>query len=215
LPDGNIEYAGRIDDQVKIRGYRIELGEIESTLEQSGLVKQAVVLAKEDGQGIKRLVGYLVADGEPDKRAIHDYLQKRLPEYMIPALWVTQQQMPVTSNGKIDRKALPDPEIGESLQQEYVAPRNEIEQALADIWQELMGIERIGVYDNFFERGGHSLLAMRVISAIRKKLTVSIPVHMLFRFTCISDLSKYIELEMPKNNDLKERNTEIFKIIDV
>jgi amino acid adenylation domain-containing protein/non-ribosomal peptide synthase protein (TIGR01720 family) len=215
LPDGNIEYIGRVDDQVKIRGYRIELGEIESLLEQSGLVKQAVVLAKEDTQGTKRLVGYVVVNGEMDKRVLQDYLQKRLPEYMVPGLWVALQQLPVTSNGKINKKALPDPEIGESSQQEYVAPRNETERVLADIWQELMGVERIGIYDNFFERGGHSLLAMRVISAIRKRLMVSVPVHMLFRFTSISDLSKYIELEMPKNGDLKERNTEIFKIIDV
>ena len=192
LADGNIEYLGRKDDQVKVRGYRIELGEIESVLTQSGLVKQAVVLAKEDKQGTKRLVGYIIPEGTFDKQAIQAYLQAKLPDYMVPALWVELEQIPLTPNGKIDKKALPDPELADITAQ-YVAPRNETEQKLAAIWQELLGIEQAGINDNFFELGGHSLLAMRVVSAIRRELNVELNIRDLFVQPTIAGLAAYLD----------------------
>jgi amino acid adenylation domain-containing protein len=211
-PDGNIEYLGRIDDQVKLRGYRIELGEIENVLNDSEQVSQVVVLAKGDSDN-KRLVGYVVPQGMFDKQVLQNYLSTKLPEYMVPALWVELERLPLTPNGKIDRKALPDPELVDRSTA-YVAPRNETEAKLAEIWRELLGVERVGIYDNFFELGGQSLLAMRAVSLIRKKLLVSIPIQMLFRFASISDLSKYLELEILAISDLEKKDTE-FDIVDI
>jgi amino acid adenylation domain-containing protein len=193
LPEGNIEYLGRMDDQVKIRGYRIELGEIESVLNKSELVSQAIVLAKEDGIGNKRLVGYIVSEGTFDKQAVQGYLGTKLPEYMIPAIWVELDRLPLTPNGKIDRKALPDPELTDVVT-EYVAPRNETEEKLASIWQNLLVIDRVGIYDNFFERGGHSLLAMRVVSAIRKELDIEVAIKDLFVYSTIASLAAHLDL---------------------
>jgi len=211
-PDGNIDYMGRRDDQVKIRGYRIELGEIESVLNTSELVSQGVVLAKEDKQGNKRLVGYLVPEDKFDQQSIQNYLSIRLPEYMVPGIWVKLESLPLTTNGKVDRKALPDPEMN-AITAEYVAPRNETEAALVQIWQQLLQMERIGVNDNFFELGGHSILVMRAVAAIRKELSVSIPVDMLFQFTSISGLSKYLEIQA--SGSLQEENTDEFDIVNI
>ncbi|MCW3113559.1 MAG: Non-ribosomal peptide synthetase component, partial [Segetibacter sp.] len=194
--DGNIEYLGRIDDQVKVRGYRIELGEIESVLLQSGLVNQVVVTAKEDKSGNRHLVGYVIAEGAFDKQAAARYLQGKLPEYMIPGQWISLESFPLTPNGKIDRKALPDPDGSALATNKYVAPTNEIQLTLVEIWKELLGVERVGIEDNFFELGGHSLLAMRMVAAIKKKFNMSIPIQALFQFTRISDLSNYLEWEV-------------------
>ena len=131
---------------------------------------------------------------------------------MVPALWVEQQSIPLTPNGKFDRKALSDPGSLDIVKS-YIGPRNATETALAQIWQELLGLERVGIYDDFFELGGHSLLAMRVVSYIERDLSVSIPINMLFQFTTISDLSKYLEIQAIGN--LQERNTDIFKVLDV
>jgi amino acid adenylation domain-containing protein len=214
LPDGNIEYMGRIDDQVKIRGYRIELGEIESVLNESEQVNQAVVLAKEDINGNKRLVGYVVPKEEFNKQEIQDYLSTKLPDYMVPAIWVELESIPLTPNGKIDRKALPNPEL-QSIVTEYVAPRNATEQALANIWQELLGLERVGIYDEFFELGGNSLLAMRVVSYIKRDLFVSIPIRTLFRFTTINDLSKYFDFKIQALGIKEESDTDGFDVFDL
>ncbi|MHA4812677.1 non-ribosomal peptide synthetase, partial [Flavitalea flava] len=161
--DGNIGFLGRVDDQVKIRGYRVELGEIGTVLSQSALVRSAVVVMKEDGSGNKRLVGYVVPEGEgeegewPQRRQeLQGYLRSRLPDYMVPAFLVAMTELPLTANGKIDKQALPDPEADERLQSRYQAPRNELERQLAAIWEELLGVDRIGIHDNFFELGGHS-----------------------------------------------------------
>ena len=213
LVNGEIEFLGRIDDQVKIRGYRIEPGEIENILMQSGLVRKAVVLAKEDTYGTKRLISYIVAEGEFDKQAVQEYLLGKLPAYMIPSAYIELAEFPLTPNGKIDKNALPDPGYGDMTVQEYVAPQNETEQALALIWQELLGLEQVGIYDNFFELGGDSILAMRVVSSIKKRLLVSIPIHMLFQLTSISDLSKYIQINIKP--DSQEKSTTSFKILDV
>jgi acyl-CoA synthetase (AMP-forming)/AMP-acid ligase II/aryl carrier-like protein len=178
LHDGNLEYLGRIDDQVKIRGYRIEPGEIESVLLESGLVSQAVVVAlpvlavpslrREDKQGTKRLVAYVVSEGAFDKQTVISYLHGKLPDFMVPALWVQLTHLPLTPNGKIDKKALPDPDAGWLSANEYAAPRNEPESKLVQVWQELLGTERIGIDDNFFELGGDSIITIQVVSRARR-----------------------------------------------
>ncbi|MGI8634584.1 MAG: condensation domain-containing protein, partial [Segetibacter sp.] len=195
LADGNIEYLGRIDDQVKIRGYRIELGEIENVLLQSGLVSQAVVVAKADATGNKRLVGYTVSDAEIDKQTISTYLHSKLPDYMVPGLWVQLDRLPITPNGKIDKKALPEPDAAELSGHQYVAPRNELEEKLAAIWQQVLNIERAGIEDNFFELGGHSLLAMRLTSAVRKELQAEVAIKDLFLYPTIAQLAEVIKAE--------------------
>ncbi|MEO7585214.1 MAG: amino acid adenylation domain-containing protein, partial [Ferruginibacter sp.] len=193
LPDGNIEYLGRIDEQVKIRGFRIELGEIETVLEQSDMVSQAVVLAKEDKQFSKQLVGYIIPNGPFEREAVANYLKTRLPEYMVPALWVEMETMPLTPNGKINRKALPDPDISGLIENNYVAPQNAMEETLAAIWQRLLGLEQVGTQDNFFEIGGHSLMAMRVASAIRKELQVELAIKDLFSNHTIALLANHLQ----------------------
>ena len=212
LPNGNIAYIGRVDEQVKIRGYRVELGEIERVLQEYTAIEQAVVLAKEDAESNKKLVGYVVSRGGFDREVVLAYLKEKLPEYMIPAVWVVLDAFPLTSNGKIDRQALPDADMSTSAAQDYVAPSTEIEVALAGIWQELLGVTVIGIYDDFFELGGHSLMAMRMVAHIESRLAVSVPVKVLFQFTCISDLSKYIALQF---NSSPEESTTAFTLYDV
>ncbi|SFE91411.1 non-ribosomal peptide synthase domain TIGR01720/amino acid adenylation domain-containing protein [Chitinophaga sp. CF118] len=192
LPDGNMEYLGRLDDQVKIRGFRIELGEIESVLQDYPLVSQAVVVAKSDDRGIKRLIGYVVPAGNLDRDVLVAYLKERLPEYMVPVIF-TLEQLPLTANGKIDKKALPD--LTSEALHTYTAPRNKNEQLLADIWQRLLGVEQIGIYDNFFERGGHSLLVIRLTAAIRKEMGVELQVKEVFMHPTIDALLAYLQLQ--------------------
>jgi amino acid adenylation domain-containing protein/non-ribosomal peptide synthase protein (TIGR01720 family) len=168
LPDGNIEYQGRLDEQVKIRGYRIELGEIENVLIQSRMVAQAVVVVREDKENHKTLVAYIVPDGEFDKAAIVAYLQRKLPEYMLPSRWITVESFKLTSSGKIDRKALPNPDEKVEQSSEYEAPQSELEQKLVEVWQDLLEVDQLGVQDNFFEMGGDSILTIQVVSRMRK-----------------------------------------------
>ncbi|PSL45611.1 non-ribosomal peptide synthase protein (TIGR01720 family)/amino acid adenylation domain-containing protein [Chitinophaga niastensis] len=195
LPDGNVECLGRIDDQVKIRGYRIELGEIESVLQQCELVKQAVVAGKADSAGNKRLIGYIVPAGEFDREGTIAFLQSRLPEYMVPAMWVTMENLPLTANGKINKKALPEPEADVLLKTVYVAPRNATEQTLVNIFLILLKVERVGIYDDFFALGGHSLLAIRVVSAIRKQLGVEISIRTVFNHPTVAALSAQLSTQ--------------------
>ncbi|MEP7253698.1 MAG: amino acid adenylation domain-containing protein, partial [Ginsengibacter sp.] len=193
LPDGNIEFIGRVDNQVKIRGYRIELGEIENVLQECELVSQGVVLAKEDKQGNKRLLAYIVPQDEFDREGIYNYLKEKLPEYMLPAVMIEIAELPLTANGKVDRKALPDPEAGEVQSGVYIAPTNDVEQKLAEIWQEVLEVDQVGVHDDFFELGGHSLLAIRLISMIRKELGFEVKIGDVFDYPTIALLSKRIE----------------------
>jgi acyl-coenzyme A synthetase/AMP-(fatty) acid ligase/aryl carrier-like protein len=166
--EGLIEFQGRIDTQVKVRGYRIELGEIEAALASHAAIKEAVVLAREDTPGDKRLVGYVVASGEaPTAIELKEHLASQLPHYMVPAAFVTLDQLPLTPNGKVDRKALPAPERS-GLEAEYVAPRTPTEETLAQIWADVLKLERVGIHDNFFELGGHSLLAVTLIERMRR-----------------------------------------------
>ncbi|ELP95592.1 non-ribosomal peptide synthetase SyfA, partial [Pseudomonas syringae BRIP34876] len=171
LADGNIEYLGRNDDQVKIRGFRIELGEIEARLIRHPQVQQAVVMAREDVPGDKRLVAYYtsaVSDGTLDIGVLRSQLQALLPDYMVPAAYVRLESLPLTPNGKLDRNALPAPDQSSVISHEYVAPIGDIETAIAEIWQDLLSIEQVGRHDHFFELGGHSLLAVSLIGRMRQ-----------------------------------------------
>ncbi len=169
--DGNIEFVGRIDDQVKIRGFRIELGEIEAVLHEQPAVNHARVIVREDLPGDRRLVAYIVPVREPAPLVeICDYLKDKLPSYMIPVL-VTLRELPLTPNGKLDRRALPPPERTESVEA-FEAPRDSIELVLAEVWKEVLGLERVGIYDNFVDLGGHSLTALQVVARLRSRLGV-------------------------------------------
>jgi len=192
LTDGNIAYIGRIDNQVKIRGYRIELGEIESTVLQSELVKQCVVIAREDNEGNKRLIGYIVPDKKYSKEAIAVYLKSRLPAYMIPVFWVELNSLPLTANGKVNRKALPEPDFSSVATIGYVAPSSPIEIRLAAIWKKLLQLEKVGIHDNFFHIGGHSLLAVRLINDIKKETGKSLQVSELLEYSSIEKLARVI-----------------------
>lgn len=194
LPDGSIAYEGRIDEQVKIRGFRIELGEIESVLQKCEGVSQAVVTVLTDEDGGKRLIGYVVADGTYDQENIMEFLKQKLPDYMIPSMLVELESLPLTANGKVNKKELPAPEGGSQADQGYVAPRNETEQALALIWQKILKIEQIGVYEDFFKLGGHSLLAIRLIGTIRDQMKLEVTVKAMFENTTIAALAEYLQV---------------------
>jgi hypothetical protein len=167
--DGNIEFVGRSDAQVKIRGYRIELGEIEARLLEHPEVREAIVLAREDVPGEKRLVAYYTGmeGGGVGAEQLRSHLEAALPAYMVPVAYVKLERLPLTPNGKADRKALPAPEGDVYSHREYEAPQGEIEEAIEQIWRELLNVDRVGRHDNFFELGGHSLLAITVIEKMR------------------------------------------------
>ncbi|WP_035057026.1 non-ribosomal peptide synthetase [Andreprevotia chitinilytica] len=194
LPDGRIEYLGRIDQQVKLRGFRIELGEIEASLTALPAVRDVVVLAREDEPGDKRLVAYLVANAAGkaiDVFTLREALLQRLPDYMIPAHFVVLDQLPLTSNGKVDRKALPAPERNRD-EASFVAPRNATEAQLAAIWAEVLKLDRVGVHDNFFELGGHSLLATQLVSKVRQHFGIELALRTLFAEPTVAALSKHL-----------------------
>ncbi|WP_235941328.1 non-ribosomal peptide synthetase [Paenibacillus puerhi] len=188
LPDGNIEFFGRVDNQVKIRGFRIELGEIEARLLGHPDVKEAVVLARENEQNEKYLSAYLVLRPGASISDIRAYLKSNLPDYMIPPYLTKLAQMPLTSNGKIDRKSLPEPDLNSQRADDYEAPRNEVEAKLADIWSEVLGAANIGITDNFFDLGGDSIKAIRVVSKLQK-FGYKLEVKELFSHSSIKEVS--------------------------
>ncbi|MFC7519028.1 amino acid adenylation domain-containing protein, partial [Herbaspirillum sp. GCM10030257] len=189
LPDGSIAFLGRNDQQVKLRGFRIELGEIEAALLEQDGIREAVVLAREDRPGDKRLVAYLTTDAQLDTEALRVSLQATLPEYMVPAAYVQLDTLPLTPNGKLDRQALPAPEGDAYASHAYEAPVGEVETALAAIWAEVLGVEQVGRHDNFFTLGGHSLLAVKVASRVRQVLGVELGVTELFAHASLSLLA--------------------------
>ncbi|AOX00546.1 hypothetical protein BJP34_14815 [Moorena producens PAL-8-15-08-1] len=219
LPDGNIEFLGRIDNQVKIRGYRIETGEIQGILNENPKVKETVVVAREDNSGNKGLVAYIVLLSETPEGSqteqigkLKQYLKERLPEYMIPSGFVLLPQLPLTPNGKVDRKALPVPDVTSSVSTEYVAPQTETQKALAEIWQEVLGIEQVGIHDNFFDLGGHSLTAVKLVSKISTNFNISLPVKTLFLHPTMAELSNSItEVIKNKNVYRQQNNQSIYK----
>ncbi|WHS56692.1 amino acid adenylation domain-containing protein [Pseudomonas brassicacearum] len=205
LPDGNIEYLGRNDDQVKIRGFRIELGEIEARLAQHDAVKEAVVLAREDVPGEKRLVAYFTThsvDEMADIETLRTHLLEQLPEYMVPAAYMRLDALPLTPNGKLDRKALPAPDHSAVIVREYEAPQGEVEASIARIWEDLLKLEQVGRHDNFFELGGHSLLAVKMIERMRQ-VDLSVDVRVLFGQPTLAALAAavggYREVVVPAN----------------
>jgi acyl carrier protein len=189
--DGTIEFMGRGDTQVKLRGFRIELGEIEAVLARHDAVRTAVAAVR--GQaGEQRLVAYAVRAGEVTGSELRAHLERSVPAHMVPQAFVFLDALPLTPNGKIDRKALPEP--GEILgEREYVAPASEIEHAIARIWQEVLGVERVGVHDHFFELGGHSLLATRVLSRINQAFDVGLRLTDVFRVHTVAALASLVE----------------------
>jgi amino acid adenylation domain-containing protein len=193
MADGTLEYLGRLDGQVKVRGFRIELGEIEARLTEHPEVREAVVLAREDVPGERRLVAYVV--GEADADAVRAHLRQSLPEHMVPAAYVYLQALPLTPNGKLDRKALPAPELT-SAADRYVAPRTPVEEALAEIWAEVLRLERVGVTENFFELGGHSLLATRVVSRVRELFGVELSLRSLFEGPTLAEMAGRVEVAL-------------------
>jgi amino acid adenylation domain-containing protein len=197
-PDGNIEYLGRIDDQVKIRGFRVELGEVEAALAEHPAVCQAVVLARDDALGDKRLVAYVVLDTDRslDQSTVRTELRSRLPDYMIPSHFITLPALPLTPHGKCDRMALTKMEgVVLAVGTEYVAPRNELEYQLTAIWQKVLDQERVGIHDNFFDLGGHSLLAARLAVEIEKLLHRKLPIAILFQSPTVESLARWLTEE--------------------
>ncbi|MDP3846050.1 MAG: amino acid adenylation domain-containing protein [Pseudomonas sp.] len=190
LADGAIEYLGRIDQQVKLRGFRIELGEIEARLQSHPAVRQALVLVREDRPGDRRLVAYLVAHAEaPAIDALREYLAETLPDYMLPAAFVSLPTLPLSPNGKLDRKALPLPEYG-SDGAALTLPRTAQERALAQVWQAVLGLESLGIHDNFFALGGHSLLATQLVARLRRQLGVELPLRAVFEAPTIAQMAE-------------------------
>ncbi len=215
LPDGNIEFAGRNDHQVKIRGFRIELEEIEARLTEHRGVAEALVLAREDTPGNKRLVAYYTS-GEtnnqsdvPGADVLRSHLAASLPEYMVPAVYMRLDSLPLTPNGKLDRKALPVPGEHAYAMRGYEAPRGETETALSEIWAEVLQVKQVGRNDNFFELGGHSLLVVRVAARIRSILNAEVSIGDLFVRPTLTSLAEHvIDLQFEQLDT--ERLTEMF-----
>jgi len=193
--NGEIEFLGRNDQQVKVRGFRIEPGEIEARLAEHPAVREAVVVAREDGED-KRLVAYFTIRQEaaPDVDELRRHLARHLPEYMVPVAYVSLVQLPLTSNGKLDRKALPAPDAKAFAQTAYSPPQGEVEQSLAAIWSELLGLERVGRHDHFFDLGGHSLLATQVMVRVQQRFSMELPLRVLFDAPTISGIAERIEV---------------------
>jgi amino acid adenylation domain-containing protein len=202
LPSGDIEFCGRIDHQIKLHGYRVELGEIEGALRAQGGVREAVVLAREDASGDKQLVAFISASAahpalfadELTAATLREYLKGRLPPYMVPSAFVLMQSLPLTANGKLDRQALAAlPLDAPQPARELVAPRSETEKALAAIWSELLKLEAIGIHDDVFDLGAHSLMAMKALTRIREVFDVSLALRNLFEQPTIAGLAQMID----------------------
>ncbi|WP_425433911.1 amino acid adenylation domain-containing protein, partial [Marininema mesophilum] len=190
LPDGNLEFLGRIDNQVKIRGFRIELGEIEGALNEISSIQESVVMVQEYDRGDKRLVAYVVGEGSVAEWKAH--LSDQLPSYMVPAYFVVLDAFPLTSNGKIDRKALPIPD-GKQVGGQYIAPRTPLEELVVSVWEPILGLENIGAQDSFFELGGHSLLATQVASRLQEAFQIELSIRELFAYPTVEALATRLD----------------------
>ena len=202
LPDGNINFIGRIDNQVKVRGFRIELGEIEAVLNAHPQVKQAVVIVQENISGEKSLIAYLVLNQSLKINELREFIKQKLPDYMVPNAFVTLDTLPLTPNGKIDRKALPAGNEKITREGEYVAPRSHREEIIANIFANLLGVEKIGIHDNFFNLGGHSLLATRLMSRLREAFSLEIPLRTLFEYSTVAELEAKLTSLQATNSGL-------------
>jgi len=193
--DGEMEFLGRRDQQIKIRGFRIELGEIESALVANKAVREAVVLVREDVPGERRLVAYIVPAQQPAPTTteLHSFLKEKLPEYMLPSAFVMIDELPLTRNGKLNRQALPAPDASRpALTSSYLAPATELERRIAEIWQDVLGVDRIGMSDNFFELGGHSLLLVQLHGKMNETLRHEVSIVDLFKYPTIASLAAHL-----------------------
>jgi surfactin family lipopeptide synthetase A len=207
LPDGTIEFLGRTDHQVKIRGFRVELGEIEAVLSQHQGVKEVAVVAREDTPEDKRLVAYVGPSQNscPTPYELRSFLKQKLPEQMVPSAFVILDALPLTPNGKIDRKALPAPDQNRpEFQQSFVVPRTPVEKLLAEIWAEVLKVERVGIHDNFFDLGGHSVLATQVVSRLREASHMDVLLRALFEAPTIAELALRIEPSTSEGSELED-----------
>jgi acyl carrier protein len=201
--DGEMEFLGRRDQQVKIRGYRIELGEIESALVANRAVHDAVVILREDVPCDKRLVGYIVPEEQPAPTTseLHSFLKDKLPAYMVPSAFVMLDALPLTPNGKLNRRALPAPDVSRpTLATSYLAPATELERRIAEIWQDILGVDRVGMRDNFFELGGYSLLVVRLHGRLNEILEQELSIVELFRYPTIASLAAHLGKDQDKNS---------------
>ncbi|MEG4595033.1 amino acid adenylation domain-containing protein [Microcoleus sp. F8_C2] len=205
LPDGNIEFIGRIDNQVKIRGFRIELGEIEAVLSQHPGVRETAVITKDFVAGDKQLVAYVVPqeEGSPTITDLRHFLKHKLPDYMVPGAFVVLEALPLTPNGKVDHRALPAPDWRKELEESFVAPRTPIEEMLASIWGNILLIDSVGVHDNFFTLGGHSLLATQVISRVRDTISIELPLRSLFEAPTIVEFASRVEIALKSGKSVE------------
>ncbi|MNO56717.1 Gramicidin S synthase 2 [compost metagenome] len=199
LPDGTVEFIGRIDNQVKIRGYRIEIGEIEKMLMELDDVNEALVVVAESSDHQKYLCAYVGSNVKLNSQDLKAHIASKLPDYMVPSRYAVLERLPLTPNGKIDRRALPLPESVQMVRNEYAAPRNEVEARLAELWQQVLSVEQIGIHDNFFELGGHSLKAIQIVSKARES-GISISLNQLFQEQTISGLSRMIADNAPSSH---------------
>ncbi len=192
--DGSVEFLGRRDNQVKLHGFRIELQEIESVLEAHSQVRTAAVSVREDIPGTSRLVAYIVPTPGQDPRAweLRDYLRASLPAYMVPSSYVTQEALPTGPNGKVDRNALPAPNRDRPDLRAYAEPDTPEEAALERVWADVLGLERVGVLDDFFDLGGNSVLSLEIVSGTRRELGIQLPIAKLFQYPQIRSLAKYL-----------------------
>ncbi|MEH2068925.1 MAG: amino acid adenylation domain-containing protein [Nostoc sp.] len=207
LPNGNIEYLGRIDNQVKIRGFRIELGEIETALSQHGNVQTSCVIACEETPGNKRLVAYVVPQKDVTliMGELRQFLADKLPGYMLPTAFIILESLPLTPNGKVDRHALPKPDLQQELS-DYVMPNTEVERIIAGIWQKALVIEKVGIYNNFFELGGNSLLLVKINQQLQEELRLELSMVDMFNYPNIHSLSQYLNTKYHKLNAIKQSN---------
>ncbi len=220
LPDGSIDFLGRIDHQVKIRGFRIELGEVEGVLGQHPSVRNAAVVAHEYTPSDKRLVAYIVAHQAhaPTTDELQGFIKAKLPDHMLPAAFIFLETLPLTPTGKVDRRALPVPDTSRpDLAGAFVPARNAVEQVLTEIWVQVLKLERIGVHDNFFELGGHSLLATQVMSRVRASFQAEIPLRALFENPTVAGLATQIvqrQAQRTAEEDMAQSLTDVESLSD-
>jgi acyl carrier protein len=216
LANGQLEFLGRKDQQVKVRGFRIELGEIETALREHEDVREAVVTSYVDTQGDTRLAAYIVPAREQalTRTELHAFLKEKLPEYMLPHLYLFLDKLPLTPHGKVDRQALPQPEGAErELDVPFVAPRNAIEEVLAEVFAEVLRVERVGVNDNFFDLGGHSLLATQLVSRVRKDFQPDLPLRKIFEAPTVAALAALLVAGEPSPGQF-EKTAETLRRIE-
>jgi amino acid adenylation domain-containing protein/thioester reductase-like protein len=202
--EGNIEIIGRVDDLVKIRGYRIELGEIENVLGKASFVRQCCLVCNVNGQGEKYIIAYVVPEQKFNRESLKKFLSDRLPQYMVPSFFIEMKVLPLTANGKVNRKALPLPEASKHTSDEFVVPSNDTQEKLVKIWQELIEIDKVGVHDDFFEIGGHSLIATKMIKMVKDIFDLEITVADIFNFSTVSELAEIIQAHSTKESDLEQ-----------